>query len=184
MTLESIRHWAGYGLRRGGLPGWIGLLALAVAGGYAAGTLLPMAEQLGSLERRIAGLAGQLREEGTAQAPAVTTGQQLASFYRDFPAEQGIPDVLARLHDLAAAEELALEVGEYALAPAPEGQLDRYRITLPVKGGYRQVRQFVAQALAAVPALSLESLSLRREQVAEAAAEARIVFVLFLEHRP
>jgi Tfp pilus assembly protein PilO len=181
MKPEILRHWAGYGLRRAGLPGWIGLLALAVAGGYALGTLLPMAEQLGGLERRIDGLAGQLRE-GSVQAPAATTGQQLASFYRDFPAEQGIPDVLARLHDLAAAEELALEVGEYALAPAPEGQLDRYRITLPVKGGYRQVRQFVAQALAAVPALSLESLSLRREQVAEAAAEARIVFVLFLEH--
>jgi hypothetical protein len=82
---------------------------------------------------------------------------------------------------MAAAQELSLEVGEYALSQAPEGQLDRYRITLPLKGGYRPLRQFVAQALAAIPALSLESLSLRREQVADAAAEARVVFVLFLE---
>ena len=172
-----------YFLRRIGVPGWLGLLSLAAALAFLLVEALPAADRLARLSQRQATaqarLTQQAAEGGTA---ALTPSQQLAAFYRDFPQGAKIPDVLARIHDIADEQKLALELGEYALTKAQGGRLDQFRITLPVKGAYPQVRKFAAEALVALPSLSLESLSLRREKVAEGTVEGRIVFLLFLEH--
>ena len=56
--------------------------------------------------------------------------------------------------------------------PIPE----KPSIVLPVSGSYAQIRDFLARALAEVPALSLDQMTLRRESrnQAEVHAELRL----------
>jgi Tfp pilus assembly protein PilO len=171
-----------YALRRIGPPGWLGCLALLAAALYLVFGTLPTLDRLDQLAARTAAAKARLAEGGAATgAAALSPAQRLAAFYREFPAGAKIPDVLARLHDIAEAQKLELEIGEYSLAKAQSGRLDQFRISFPVKGPYPQVRRFAADALAALPALSLESFSLRRDKVAEGSVDGRIVFLLFLE---
>jgi hypothetical protein len=171
-----------YFLRRIGVPGWLGTLCLVAALAFLSVQVLPAFDHLATLERRQAAAQAKLAQQAGGPGAILTPAQQLAAFYGDFPQGAKIPDVLARIHDIAEEQKLALELGEYALSKAQGGRLDQFRITLPVKGPYPQVRKFAAEALAELPALSLESLSLRREKVAEGAVEGRIVFLLFVEH--
>ena len=55
-----------------------------------------------------------------------------------------------------------------------------YRITLPVRGTYPSIRQFIEKTLAAAPPVALESLHLARNEVADSAVDAEISFVIYL----
>ena len=73
-----------------------------------------------------------------------------------------------------------LQSGEYKLDRNPDSRLARYQITLPVTGSYAQLRGFVGQVLADVPAAALEEITLRRESVSSPRLEARIRLTLYL----
>lgn len=172
----------GYVLRRGGMPAWLGLFCLAAAMGFFVLDVIPATDQLSNLnQRREAALSQKAQSQG---AHKLTPAQQLSAFYGGFAKGVTIPDVLAGMHQIATEQQLALEIGEYSMTREQGAGLDQFRITLPVKGSYLQVRKFIAEALVAQPALSLESLSVRREKVAQDAIDGRIVFLLFLEHAP
>lgn len=181
MNARAIRHRAVYALRRLGPPGWLGLALLGAACAYLALVALPAAGRLAQLEAQIAADQEKL-SNCTAAGAALSPAQRLASFYGDFPTSERVPDELARLFKFAEAHKLELDVGEYSFVRAQGGRLDQFRITLPLKGSYPDMRAFAAEVLAAVPALSLESVALRREKVADPAVEGRIVFLLFVEH--
>jgi hypothetical protein len=55
---------------------------------------------------------------------------------------------------------------------------------LPVKGSYPAIRQFVSDALVAVPAASLDTLRLERREVAEGGVEAALRFTVFVRSTP
>lgn len=174
---------AAYFSRRAGVPGWLGILGLLAALAFLMMEAIPASQRLAGMvaqkeaaEKRLAQLTGAQRNAD------LTPAQRLAAFYGDFPQGAKVPDVLASIYETATAQHLALELGEYALTKAPGGRLDQFRITLPVKGPYPQVRKFAAEVLVAHPSLSLESMSLRREKVADGSVDGRIVFLLFLEH--
>lgn len=169
--------------RRIGVPGGTGVATLLGALSLLVVQAIPAVGHLDDLDRQQTAARARLAAPATQpDAASLTPAQQLAAFYEDFPRGAKIPDVLARINQIAEEEKLALELGEYAFSKAQGGRLDEFHITLPVKGSYPQVRKFAAAALAAHPSLSLESLSLRREKVGEGAVEGRIVFLLFLEH--
>ena len=184
MSAHVWQSRLGYIVRRIGLPGWLGLLSLAAALVFLVIEVLPGVDSLTRIGERVSNAQTRLAYPVNEGGAVLTPAQQLAAFYRDFPRGAKIPDVLARIHDIADEQKLALELGEYALTKTPGSRLDQFRITLPVKGTYPQVRKFAADTLTAIPALSLESLSLRREKVTEGNVEGRIVFLLFLEHGP
>ena len=172
-----------YWSRRIGVPGWVGLLALALALALAQWQLRPAQQRLLLLETRTAAAQQRLQQPLSAQ-PALTPTQQLNAFYATFAAQLTVPDVLASLHEVAVAQKLDLDIGEYSLTKEKGLRLDSLRIALPVKGNYVQLRQFAAEALRAQPALALERISIRREKVAEDGGSGRVVFVLFVEHTP
>ncbi|NNU42339.1 hypothetical protein [Ramlibacter montanisoli] len=82
----------------------------------------------------------------------------------------------------AAARDSGLQLsrGEYAVVTDRQTGLVQYRITLPVRGAYTQVRAFVAAALKAVPALALDELTFERRSISETQVEARIRLTLYL----
>jgi len=81
---------------------------------------------------------------------------------------------------VAARNDLALDSGEYRLANARDGGLARYQITLPLRGGYAQVRSFLDQVLTQIPAAALEEVTIRRDSVGARATETRVRLTLYL----
>jgi hypothetical protein len=49
-----------------------------------------------------------------------------------------------------------------------------------VRGGYAQIREFVAASLKAVPALALDELAFERPKISETQVQARVRLTLYL----
>lgn len=114
-------------------------------------------------------------------APAQTSIQEIAMFYKQFPAGATLPKWLRLIDTTALKQHLVLNHGDYKLTQSKQGQLQRYEIVLPVSGSYVQIRQFIAEALQQLPALALSDLQIKRDNVMSPIVEARLVFVLFLQ---
>jgi len=88
---------------------------------------------------------------------------------------------LRRLFEAADKAGLELPQGEYRLTEVRDAHLRRYQLSLPVAGGYPEIRAFVAQALNADPALALTAIQLRRERIESTDLDAMLNFTLYLE---
>jgi hypothetical protein len=144
---------------------------------------LPREAEMSGLDRRLATAEKELRRVAQAvgdDPDSQTPAERLARFYQGIPAETAIPTWLEKIYGLAGAAGLSLESGEYALVRANSGQLNLYRITFPVKGAYPGLRRFIAEVLASAPAIALENVSLKRENVGLGTVESRVVFLLYV----
>lgn len=168
------------GLRQLGAPGLAGLLTLALAA-----TLLPLAqrweEQAQSQSAAAERLRAQLRQQraaarvaGSVPEPAQTQAQWL----------QALPPAALRQQRLADLLEMGLRLGlvstrsEHRLSVDANSGLERLRVTMPLSGGYGQLRQYIEAALRHDPALSLDSLKLRRSGPQSAEVEAELQWSL------
>jgi hypothetical protein len=115
-----------------------------------------------------------------AVSKTLNPADQLAEFYRFFPNEDTAADWMRKLYAAAALQGVDLEQGDYQLVHDPDGKITRYDIVLPVRGGYLQIRKFIAQALMDVPALSLDSITFSRQKIGDAAIDAQLRFTLYL----
>lgn len=106
---------------------------------------------------------------------------QIAAFERFFPPVADINSVLGDIYTAAEKEKLVLERGEYRLTEEGGLSLLRYQITLPVKGPQADVKRFVRRMLHDIPSLSLDSVSLQRQNVGEASIDAQIRVSVFLQ---
>ena len=145
----------------------IGLLLLAHAWDGQAAGLQAEADQLRSSRRARAAAA-------VPQAPAATPQQW----------QMSLPPAAQRQQRLADLLEMGLRAGlagnrtEHRLTVDAAAGLERLRISMPVTGGYAQLRQFIAAALQHDPGLSLDSLKLRRATPQAAEIEAELVWSL------
>jgi hypothetical protein len=106
--------------------------------------------------------------------------RQLQMFYGFFDNGLKLADALARLHNAAAAQGIALDEGEYRLSKDANGRLLRYQITLPVHGAYPSIRRFVARALRELPSAALEQISFERGRIGENRIDAQVRITLYL----
>ena len=162
--------------------GWPGVLGVALALLAVAVTLSVVqakTTRLAELKRESVSLKTRIEQAAKSGIPETGSQAELAQFY-DFFAGAHLTEWLNKLYAAAAAQKLVLEQGEYRITPDKSGKLARYQITLPVKGSYLQIRQFVAQALADVPVAALEDINFKRETIGTTQLEARIKFTLFL----
>jgi hypothetical protein len=165
-------------VERLGPTGVVGVALLAFALAFYFSAILP----LESTRAELGGEAVRLEQRPRAGGPAEkgTPAEQLATFYAFLPPAQSSPDWLGKIHAAAKAKGLVLRSGEYKLDRAAEQKFARYQITLPVAGSYAQIRGFVGQVLADVPAAALEEITLRRESASNPTLEARIRLTLYL----
>lgn len=142
-----------------------------------------------SLERRLALLQSEIHREKVSMQYArlseagATAVSEMDQFYRFFPLQPALSDLLRQIYSEAAAHGLSLERGDYQYAPEPGLSLARYRISLPVRGTYPQIKAFVVVILDAQPYLVLDGIRLTREQVSAQSIEARLQFSLLVDAR-
>ena len=60
----------------------------------------------------------------------------------------------------------------------------RYQIAFPVTGPYPQIRAFIDNALATMPAVALEDLVLDRKSIADGAIDAQLRMTVFTRSAP
>lgn len=176
-TVQRLREAAGP-LGGLGLAG-VALLALAVA--MHAGRVVPQERELAALQAEAASQQSRLRS-GKALGPRgdESGAEQLAAFYAYFPPSASAPDLLGKIHAAAAANNITLRSGEYKLERNNDQRLARYVVTLPIAGSYSQVRRFVSQVLADVPAASIDEIQMRRESIAATTLEVKVRLSLYL----
>ena len=171
-------------LRGLGLAGLAGALLLLATVAYALLAVLPAREDTLVAQQhatRAAALLAQVRS-GAITGPQ-TSEQRAQAFYAALPAQPDVTRWIEQIYSAAAAQKLSLVQGEYSHADVPGTRLARYRIVLPVHGTYAQVRRFVAASVAAVPSLSLDDLSMQRQNVAEPEVDALIHLSMYLVKR-
>jgi len=183
MKARLLRPQFLYLLRQMRWQGIGGLLLMLIALASGVTLLLRFNARIDQIDRQIAQVTSQLQVDASTPSAGrpTTPAEQLEAFYQPFPASESVPDWLAKIYALADEQQLTLEAGDYVLAHAESGRLDKFTVTLPVRGSYPQLRRFIRAALLTAPALALERIDLKRDNVAQGNVEARIVFLLFLE---
>lgn len=113
-----------------------------------------------------------------------TPAAQLAGFYDFFPGTDSIADTLDRIYLAATENSIVLNQGDYSLTDAEGGVLQRYEVSVPVRGKYAQVRNFIARVLSEHKNAALLSVSVTRNSAADAGVEAQLRFAIYLRDAP
>lgn len=161
------------------LRGMLGVTGLAAVALFA-GAALFLVLVLRPLEVRNDLLQDELaRSERQAQPGRASAGARLAAFYRYFETGETATDWLARLNAIGASTGVQVRSAEYRMQKTGT-RIERYEMVLPLTGSYPQIRAFLRTALAEIPVLSLDQVTLRRERAQDGAvqAEARMTFHL------
>jgi len=178
---ERLRWQARRSLRRLGWPGILALGVLAACPAWYFSAMIPAQERLQSAQANARSLHERIARSATAMGMNQRTAEeQLTEFYRIFPGEKSSPQWLEKLLAVAETHGLSLDQGEYAAAPDKATKLVRFQITLPVKGEYLKIREFLAALPAELPVIALESVQFQRQKIADPVVEAKIRLVLYL----
>jgi hypothetical protein len=166
-------------LNRLGAAGVLGVGVLLACAGFYLSAVVPAQRELAAQQLA----AEQLRARTPRQAVA-TTGRadELRRFYNLFPPIEQLPQELDRLYGLARGARLELAQGEYRLEKRGGG-LWPYRVVLPIRGTYPQIRAFVGSVLQTMPTASVDGLRFERKKVGETALEAQIRLTLHFQPR-
>lgn len=177
--LNRLGWHARRSLQQVGWPGAAGVVLIFAGIGFQQRILMPMQGNVAEIRHETQGLranAATRHALKSTNSPAA----QLDEFYRFFPEDNSLTDILGKVYDAAAKENLTLEQGEYRLAPEQDGKLQRYDLIFPVRGQYTQIRHFISHVLQDSPSLALEGVNFNRKTSMEIGVEAQVRLTLYL----
>lgn len=114
---------------------------------------------------------------GPDPSPAAAAGR----FVDSLPGRNEVPQIMGSVVAVAATAGIELERGSYEYVNPDEGAIARYRMTLPINGSYPQVRQFIENLLATVPAIALDNMRIERDTISDEVIAADLRFTVLLE---
>jgi len=156
-----------------GAAGFAAMVLFIAAGAFMVLVLQPMKQKNRVLEAR----AGITRDLG-----AVSNGnaaEKVASVYEYLEKPEATTDWLAKLYAIGRATGVELQSASYKTQNAG-ARLQRYEIVLPLTGSYTQMRDFLKRSLAEIPVLSLDQITLKRENRREGAVQAELRLTLHM----
>lgn len=125
--------------------------------------------------------AERLRNRGPFRPVSVDhRSEELRRFYGLFPAPQRLADELETVYSLARDANLDLMQGEYRLEKRGTGPV-AYRILLPLRGTYSQIRLFIGSVLREMPIASVDALRFERKKIAETQVDAQVRLTLYFQ---
>jgi hypothetical protein len=125
------------------------------------------------------GAAERLRARGSYRpVSGDARAEELRRFYALFPPLDQLPGQLDKIYGLARNAKLELLQGEYRLDRRGDG-LVPYRITLPLRGAYPQVRDFVGATLQSVPNASIDALRFERKNAGDVQLDAQVRLTVY-----
>jgi hypothetical protein len=164
--VKRLNAW----LARLGAAGVLGVGVLLACAGFYLSAVAPAERELAA--QRLA--AERLRTRTPHQPVAADgRGEELRRFYGLFPPVEKLTDHLEQLYGLARGAQLELAQGEYRLEKRDAG-LWSYRVVLPVRGTYPQIRGFVASVLKTMPVASVDGLRFERKRAVDTQIDAQV----------
>ena len=159
-----------------GAPGMAAMLLFAAAAVFMTLVLQPLKEKNRVLEAR----AGIGRDLGAVQN--VNNAEKVGAVYQYLEKPEATTDWLAKLYAIGRATGVELQSATYRTQPGEKGaaRIERYEIVLPVTGSYPQLRDFLGRALAEIPVLSLDQMTLKRESRNDGEVQAELKMTLHL----
>ncbi len=128
------------------------------------------------LEERNALLKESTSRKANIAAPS---GEKVAAVYEYLRKDEDTTDWLATLHGIGTATGIQMRAASYSTKPA-EGRIVRYEIVLPVAGSYAQVRDFLKRAQAEIPVMSIDQVSLKKDEKKGSALHAELRLTLHM----
>ena len=182
MKLANLDYSLRAALYRLGRVGGFGLALLGGAAIFYLSAVRPAQEDLTALQRRL----DRLEHRDSTDRAGRPSGaiSRMDEFMDFFPPLDSAPRWLKMVYSIAEREKLELLQGTYRLSEDPSLMLSHYRISLPVRGAYPQIRRFIARVLDEVPFASLEGVTFQRENVSDGAVEANVTLTLHLKTSP
>ena len=113
------------------------------------------------------------------KADTALPGEKVAAVHDYLRKDESTTDWLAKLHGIGAATGLQLRSASYKTLPA-EGRIVRYEIVLPVSGSYGQIRDFLKRARTEIPVMSVDQLTLKRDERRGNAIQAEMRLTLHM----
>jgi Tfp pilus assembly protein PilO len=113
------------------------------------------------------------------KADNAQTGAKVAAVYEYLRKEEDTTDWLAKLHAIGTATGIQMRTATYRTQPT-EGRIVRYEIVLPVAGSYGQIRDFLKRAALEIPVLSIDQVTLKKEERKGAALQAEMRLTLHM----
>ena len=158
-------------LRALGGPGLAGLAALLLAA-----VAIVAGQRWDARAAALQAEARELRARARPLAPVAAAPVSVQQWQAGLPGPGDRQQRLADLLELAIRLNLSGARTEHRLSTG-EG-LERLRVTMPVTGGYAQIRRFISAALEHDPALSLDAIKLRRAGPMAADVDAELQWSL------
>jgi transcriptional regulator with XRE-family HTH domain len=172
--LKARIHARLYRLRHElGLTGVAAMLLFVAAGLFMSFVLQPLKDKNRVLEAR----AGIGRDLGAVQN--VNNAEKVSAVYQYLEKPEATTDWLAKLYAIGRATGVELQSASYK-TQAASGRLERYEIVLPLTGSYTQMREFLKRSLAEIPVLSLDQISLKRENRRDGTVQAELRLTLHM----
>jgi len=156
-----------------GAPGMLAMVLFAAAAVFMTLVLQPLKDKNRVLEAR----AGIGRDLGAVQN--VNNAEKVGAVYQYLEKPEATTDWLAKLYAIGRATGVELQSASYK-TQAASGRLERYEIVLPLTGSYTQMRDFLKRSLAEIPVLSLDQISLKRENRREGTVQAELRLTLHM----
>ena len=151
--------------------GPVGMAAICVLAAAAAFFVLV----LQPLEERSHAVQARLPARADAQPAG---GEKVQSVYQYLKKPEETTDWLAKLYAIGSATGVQLSSATYRTQAAAAGPLERTEIVLPLSGSYGQMRDFLKRSLAEIPVLSLDQVSLKRENRRDGTLQAEVRLTL------
>jgi hypothetical protein len=157
-----------------GSTGLAALLLFAAAGLFFTLALQPLKDKSRVLESR----AHAVRDAAPGQAG--NAAEKVGAVYEYLDKPETTTDWLAKLYAIGAATGVELQSASYKTQATPGTRLERYEIVVPLNGSYTQMRDFLKRSLAEIPVLSLDQISLKRENRREGTVQAELRLTLHM----
>ena len=113
------------------------------------------------------------------KADNAQSGAKVAAVYEYLRKEEDTTDWLVKLHAIGTATGIQMRTATYRTQPT-EGRIVRYEIVLPVAGSYGQIRDFLKRATLEIPVLSIDQVTLKKEERKGAALQAEMRLTLHM----
>ena len=164
-------------LRRLGPAGVVALGILVACAAFYTEALRPAQEEAAAQR---AALERQRSRTPYRPVSIDSRAEDLRRFHALFPQASELNAQVEQLHRLARRSGLDLAQGEYRLERRTSG-LWAYRVTLPVRGSYGQLRDFLSAVLKDVPIASIDALRFERKRAADTQLEAQVRLTLYAQ---
>ncbi len=160
-----------------GIYGMAGVVLSLLCAGLYVGVVKPAERELSAQQEA----SRRMKSRKAVQPVSIDNrSDDLRRFYTLFPTTGKIAPEMQKLWAIAGEYKIDLQQGEYRLESTGPG-LARYRITLPVRASYAQIRQFVGYILKEIPAMSIDGLRFERKKITDTQLDAQIKLTLYLQ---